>query len=151
MKNNFRCDCPITSALDVLGDKWILVIVKQMLLEKKQTFKDFTESDESVATNILTTKLNLLVELKIVTKSKLPGNKKSVYYHLTERGLSLATIVVELAIWSDENLRDFNSIMGNGKELTMMKTNKIEFINMIKDDYIKNIQSSWPLRSPTCP
>jgi hypothetical protein len=43
MRQDFRCDCPFTSALDILGDKWILVIIKQMLIEGKETFKDFTE------------------------------------------------------------------------------------------------------------
>ena len=53
MNSSFRCDCPITSALDIVGDKWTLVIIKQILLEGKQTFKDFSESDEAIATNIL--------------------------------------------------------------------------------------------------
>jgi DNA-binding HxlR family transcriptional regulator len=44
MPQDFRCDCPFTSALDIVGDKWILVIIKQMLIEGKETFKDFTES-----------------------------------------------------------------------------------------------------------
>jgi DNA-binding HxlR family transcriptional regulator len=48
MKHKFRCDCPFTSALDILGDKWMLVIVKQMLVEGKETFKDFIESDEAM-------------------------------------------------------------------------------------------------------
>ena len=46
VKENFRCECPITSALDVLGDKWTLVIIKLMLLEQKKTFKEFSESVE---------------------------------------------------------------------------------------------------------
>ena len=65
MEHKFRCDCPFTSALDVLGDKWMLVIVKQMLIEGKETFKDFTESEEAIATNILSAKLKILVELGI--------------------------------------------------------------------------------------
>ena len=64
MEYKFRCDCPFTSPIDILGDKWILVIVKQMLLEGKETFKDFTESDEAIATNILSTKLKLLEEIR---------------------------------------------------------------------------------------
>jgi DNA-binding HxlR family transcriptional regulator len=58
MDKDFRCNCPFTSALDVLGDKWMLVIVKQMLIEGKETFKDFTESDEAIATNILSPNSN---------------------------------------------------------------------------------------------
>jgi DNA-binding HxlR family transcriptional regulator len=87
MKHKFRCDCPFTSALDILGDKWMLVIVKQMLIEGKETFKDFIESDEAVATNILSTKLKQLEESGIIIKTKRPNNKKTNLYLLTEKGI----------------------------------------------------------------
>ena len=77
MTTKFRCDCPITSALDVPGDKWTLVVVKQMLLEGKQTFKDFVESDEATATNILASRLKLLEESDLVSKSSPPTNPKN--------------------------------------------------------------------------
>jgi DNA-binding HxlR family transcriptional regulator len=101
MKHKFRCDCPFTSALDILGDKWMLVIVKQMLIEGKETFKDFTESDEAIATNILSTKLKLLEALGIIIKTKRPNNKKTNLYLLTDKGLALTPMLVELAMWSD--------------------------------------------------
>jgi len=72
MEHKFRCKCPITSGLDILGDKWMLVIIKQMLIEDKMTFKDFTESDEAIATGILSSKLKCLQELGIITKTQLP-------------------------------------------------------------------------------
>lgn len=135
MTQEFRCDCPITSALDILGDKWMLVIVKQMLLEDKETFKDFTESDEAIATNILSTKLKMLEELGMVTKSKLPSNKKSVYYHLTDKSLSLTPVLVDLAVWSDENLRELNPIMQKTKELNMMKSDREGMIKLLVDSH----------------
>ena len=85
MDIKFRCQCPITSALDILGDKWILVIIKQMLIEDKKTFKDFTESDEAIATNILASKLKCLEELGIIIKTQPPDNKKTNIYLLTEK------------------------------------------------------------------
>ncbi|MDG1227636.1 MAG: winged helix-turn-helix transcriptional regulator [Polaribacter sp.] len=144
---NFRCDCPITSAIDIIGDKWILVLVKQMLFEEKQTFKDFTESNEAIATNILTTKLKLLIELEILKKSKLPHNKKSIYYHLTDRGLSLTSIIVELAIWSGENIRDLNTNMTGSDELDAIKANKDEFIKSIIANYKENISKTMFIES----
>jgi DNA-binding HxlR family transcriptional regulator len=135
MEHKFRCECPITSALDILGDKWVLVIIKQMLIEDKKTFKDFIESDEAIATNILSTKLKYLEELGIITKTQLPDNKKNNLYLLTEKGLALTPIIVELSIWSDENVRALNQTMRESPEIAIMKSNKDAFIQMIKETY----------------
>jgi len=135
MDQKFRCACPITSALDILGDKWILVIIKQMLIEEKKTFKDFTESDEAIATNILASKLKCLEELGIITKSQLPDNKKTNLYLLTEKGLDLTPIIVELSVWSDEHVRALNAIMRDSPEIAIMKSNKTAFIKMIQETY----------------
>lgn len=139
MKQDFRCDCPITSALDILGDKWMLVIVKQMLIEEMQTFKEFTESDEGIATNILSSKLKCLEHYGLIERKNHPTNKKTKLYHLTEKGLSLTPIVVELALWADDNLREFNTIMRQSDELELMKNNKDLFIEKLKENYIENI------------
>ncbi|MCI5081445.1 MAG: helix-turn-helix transcriptional regulator [Saprospiraceae bacterium] len=135
MNYTFRCDCPITSAIDILGDKWMLVIVKQMLLENKWTFKDFTESDEAIATNILSSKLKLLEELGILTKTKFPNNKKTNLYYLNEMGLSLAPIIIELTLWSDKNLRGLNKILRTGEALEQIKANKEAFIHQLQQSY----------------
>ena len=135
MKNKFRCDCPFTSALDVLGDKWMLVIVKQMLVEGKETFKDFIESEEGIATNILSIKLKLLEEFGIINKSKLPNNKKTNLYLLTERGLALTPMLVELAIWSDNHLRDFNPTITEGAGMQQLRSDKTGFANGLVDNY----------------
>ena len=127
MPHNFRCDCPFTSAIDILGDKWMLVIVKQILIDSKETFKDFIESDEGIATNILSMKLKLLEELEIISKSKLPNNKKTNIYSLTDKGLELAPILVELAFWSDNNLRLEHPSMLKGKGMELLKNDKEEF------------------------
>ena len=141
MKKEFRCDCPITSAIDIIGDKWTLVIIKQMLLQGKETFKDFTDSKEAIATNILTLRMKKLVELNIVTKGKLPENNKSVYYHLTEKGLSLAPIIIELAIWAGETLKTLNSSMVEPSSMGLNKTNKEEFVQNIVSNYKEKIDT----------
>jgi DNA-binding HxlR family transcriptional regulator len=121
MPQDFRCNCPFTSALDVLGDKWMLVIVKQMLIEGKETFKDFTESDEAIATNILSAKLKLLEEVGIIIKTQRPENKKTNHYLLTDKGLALTPVLVELAIWSDKHLRDIHPTIVNGEEMEFLQ------------------------------
>ncbi|MEQ8925492.1 MAG: helix-turn-helix domain-containing protein [Fulvivirga sp.] len=135
MDYKFRCDCPFTSAIDILGDKWMLVIVKQMLVDGKETFKDFIESDEAIATNILSIKLKLLEELEIVTKSKLPNNKKTNIYRLTPKGLELTPILVELAFWSDNNLREVHPDLAKGDGIDLLRQDKKAFASALISSY----------------
>ena len=142
MRQDFRCDCPFTSALDVLGDKWILVIVKQMLIEGKETFKDFTESEEAIATNILSAKLKILEEVGIIIKTKRPNNEKTNHYLLTEKGLALTPILVELASWSDENLRDIHPTIMNGEAMEFLRNDKTAFTNEIEKRYREKLATT---------
>ena len=135
MKNTFRCNCPITSALDIVGDKWTLVIIKQMLFEGKKTFKDFSESDEAIASNILSSRLKMLEEYKMISKGKLPNNKKTNIYLLTEKGLSLIPTIVELTLWSEGNIREFHPKLYSDNRIEMVTNNKEGFINMLLENY----------------
>jgi DNA-binding HxlR family transcriptional regulator len=135
MNNDFRCNCPITSALDIVGDKWTLVIIKQMLLEGKKTFKDFSESDEAIASNILSSRLKMLEEYKIISKEKLPNNKKTNIYLLTEKGLELTPTIVELTLWSDGNIREYNSSIISDSRIEMIKNNKEKSIKILVENY----------------
>jgi DNA-binding HxlR family transcriptional regulator len=135
MDDKFRCNCHVTSALDIVGDKWTLVIIKQMLLEGKKTFKDFSESDESIASNILSARLKMLEEFRIISKEKLPHNKKTNIYLLTDKGLGLTPTIVELTLWSDGNLREDHPLLNSDKRLDMVKKNKEEYIKMLVEDY----------------
>lgn len=141
MKDYFRCKCPITSALDIVGDKWSLVIIKQMLFEKKSTFKHFSESEESIATNILSTRLKMLEEYEIIRKVKLPTNKKNNIYLLTSKGLSLTPVLVELMLWSKYNIQEFNPNLNLDEKLETIENNKEEAYKKIIENYKKQIKS----------
>lgn len=138
MNNDFRCNCPVTSALDIVGDKWTLVIIKQMLLEGKKTFKDFSESDEAIASNILSSRLKMLEEYKMIRKEKLPHNQKTNIYLLTEKGLGLTPTIVELTLWSDGNIREYHSSIISDSRIEMVKNNKEQSIKMIVESYKQN-------------
>jgi DNA-binding HxlR family transcriptional regulator len=142
MRQDFRCDCPFTSALDILGDKWMLVIVKQILIEGKETFKDFTESEEAIATNILSTKLKHLEELGIIIKTKRPNNKKNNLYLLTDKGLALTPILVELAIWSDSYLRDIHPTIVNSDEMELLRNDKVAFASALEEKYREKLATT---------
>ena len=142
MNQEFRCDCPVTSAIDILGDKWMLIIIKQMLIEGTETFKDFTDSDEAISTSILTLKLKCLESYGLVERKNHRTNKKTKLYHLTEKGLSLAPVMVDLAIWSDQNLREFNPIMRQTDELEFMKSNRERAIEALKKNYKEKLATT---------
>ena len=110
LKNlNHRSKCPLSCALDVLGDKWSLLIIRDMIHFKKKTFKDFFASDENIATNILSSRLRKLENFGIISKTKLRNNKKTNIYKLTSAGLELIPAILELSKWGYENVKGLNS------------------------------------------
>ena len=121
---------------------WILVIVKQMLIEGKETFKDFTESEEAIATNILSAKLKFLEEVGLIIKTQRPDNKKTNLYLLTEKGLSLTPILIELATWSDKNLRDIHPTIVNGEAMELLRNDKTTFPNEIEKKYKEKLATT---------
>ena len=147
MDVKFKCNCPFTSALDIVGDKWLLVIVKQMLIEGKETFKDFTEADEAIATNILTAKLKFLEEAGIIRKTQRPDNKKSNLYLLTDKGLALTPMLVELALWSDKHLRDIHPTIVNGEEMEFLRNDKVAFANVLETKYKEKLATLYKSNS----
>jgi DNA-binding HxlR family transcriptional regulator len=99
-----RSFCPISSALDLLGDKWSLIIVRDIALLGKNTFKQFLESDEKIATNILSDRLSRLESQGIVSKNDHPHNKVMKVYRLTQKGIDLLPILFDVVLWSDKYL-----------------------------------------------
>ena len=138
MENNFRCKCPITSALDIIGDKWSLVVIKQMLFEGRTTFKDFVQSPEAIATNILSVRLKMLEDFGIINKQKLPSNKKTNIYTLTPKGTSLTPVLIELTLWSKYNIQEFNPDLNLDEQLEWVEKNKEQAFNKIIENYNKH-------------
>ncbi len=92
--------CLIAHGIDIFGDRWTLLILRDMMLYGKRTYGDFLDSDEQIATNILASRLKHLETEGIVEKSRDPENGRSFLYRLTEKGLALAPIVLEIIRWS---------------------------------------------------
>jgi DNA-binding HxlR family transcriptional regulator len=99
-KTKRRSDCPISYALDIFGDKWSLLIVRDLMFQGKQTYGEFAASDEKIATNILADRLSLLECAEIIRKKTDPGNKTRIIYSLTEKGIDLVPVILEIVSWS---------------------------------------------------
>ena len=131
MKKEFRSGCPIASTLDVIGDNWSLLIIRDMLIKHTKTFKEISDSDEKIAPSILSARLKLLESYKLIFKTKMPDNKKENIYLLTEKGIRLAPIIIEFSLWGNSNMREFNEI-GDIKGLNLDKT---LIIQTVQDSY----------------
>ena len=126
MIKKFRSSCLIASGLDLIGDKWSLLIIRDMLMFQKKTFKELVASKEGIATNLLSARLKLLESLEVITKRKLPENKKENIYLLTEKGLDLAPLISELVIWSDKYVRTYNQGMNPYDRGGSHKTSRVQ-------------------------
>lgn len=97
-----RSDCPINFALETFGDPWSLLIIRDMVYFGKKTYGEFLESEEGMATNILASRLARLEQQGILVKQPSPSDKRKEEYALTEKGLDLIPVLVEMANWSAE-------------------------------------------------
>jgi DNA-binding HxlR family transcriptional regulator len=97
----FRSNCPISATLDLIGDKWSLLIIRDMALRGKTSYKEFSEGNEKIATNILAERLARLEAMGVVTRQKHPQNGVKVIYKLTEKGIDLVPLLIEIMIWSE--------------------------------------------------
>lgn len=95
-----RSGCPISIALEVLGDAWSLLIVRDLMFKNKTRFNDFLEAGEGIATNILSDRLQRLETVGIIQKGRDPSDGRRFAYRLTPKGMELAPVIVELVIWS---------------------------------------------------
>jgi DNA-binding HxlR family transcriptional regulator len=95
-----RTGCPIAFGLDTFGDRWTLLIIRDILLRDCKTYGDFLEAGEGIATNILADRLKQLEQFDIITKSRDPKNRRRYLYRLTEKGLDLTPVLLEMVRWS---------------------------------------------------
>ena len=131
MTKKFRSGCPISSTLDVVGDKWSLLIIRDMLVKHKMTFKEISDSDERIAPSILSARLKLLESYKLIFKTKVPENKKENIYLLTEKGIRLTPIIIEFSLWGNSNMREFNEI----DDIEGLNSDKTLIIQTVQDNY----------------
>jgi DNA-binding HxlR family transcriptional regulator len=101
---NHKSLCPINLALEVFGDKWSLIIIRDMMFGNKRYFKDLLLSEEKIATNILSDRLNKFEEEGIVTKLVDPDHKLKYIYSLTQKGIDLLPVMTEIGNWGIKHL-----------------------------------------------
>ena len=123
-----RSACPISFALDLLGDKWSLLIIRDLIFDGKKFYKEFLKSDEGIATNVLSDRLKKLENAGILTSSIYEKLKTQKEYNLTEKGKDLIPILVEIILWS---AKYYNDLAVTDEFINRAKRNREEVIKNI--------------------
>lgn len=131
----FRSLCPIATGLDVLGDKWTLLILRDMLFLHKSTFNEFKDAPELMPSKMLSNRLKKLESLGFITRKKGEVNKKNVHYLLEEIGMETFPIMVEIALFTTDFFYDHLGDTYTGIVKTRMKNDKENYINEMIDSY----------------
>lgn len=101
-QKKLRSHCPINFGLETFGDKWSLLILRDILFRGKKTYGEFLKSEEGFATNILASRLDLLVEEGILKKEQNPEDARKDFFLLTDKGLDLIPLMFEMMLWSSK-------------------------------------------------
>ena len=100
-----RSACPINLTLEVVGDKWSLLIIRDIIFGNRRHYRELlTKSDEGISSNILADRLKTLVEQGILTRTDDPTHKQKAIYSLTEKGIELVPVIAQMAYWGRRHL-----------------------------------------------
>jgi len=137
---NLKRTCAIAYSIDLLGDKWSLLILRDVVIHKKTRFKDFRNSKEKIATNILTNRLKFLVEKGFLEILDPQGFKKNKQYIGTQKAVSTLPIIIELYLFSIDSIDESEL---NESQILIKKEilgDRLSFKNRVTEEYINFIE-----------
>jgi DNA-binding HxlR family transcriptional regulator len=101
MNVEHRSGCPINLTLEVLGDTWSLLIIRDIIFAGKRHFRELLHSEEGISSNILADRLNMLVHEGMLTRSADPAHRQKIIYSLTEKSIALVPVLAQIGIWAN--------------------------------------------------
>ncbi len=122
-----RSACPLNASVEMLGDRWSLLIIRDMMLRNFRTYKEFLGSYERIATNILTDRLRKLEAHGIITTERDPSDGRKLIYLLTAKGIDLAPVLTEMVLWAARHEKTENQAL-----VRQMQTDKVQFLAAIR-------------------
>lgn len=137
LKSKRRSGCPISISLERFGDRWSLLIIRDLMVRGYRTFKEFQESGEGVASNILADRLRKLQAAGIIEAEAEEADARKVNYRLTEKGIDLAPVLFELLVW------------GARHEITAAPCALIEQMATRREEVLAEVRKRWEARDPT--
>ena len=102
MRQDYRSTCPISTALELVGDRWTLLVIRDLMFAGKRHFREFLKSEEGISSNVLADRLNSLVEDGIVTRRDDPTHAQKAIYSLTDKGLNLLPVLLAMSAWAQK-------------------------------------------------
>src|SRR5580698_1481580 len=128
-----RSECPLNASVEMLGDRWSLLIIRDMMLQGSRTYKEFLECYEGIATNILADRLRKLVAYGIITTEPDASDGRKVIYILTPKGIDLAPVLTEMVLWAAAH-----EDTGNQPLIQQMRGDKAKFLAGVRQPWAKS-------------
>lgn len=132
-----RSGCPVSVSLELLGDRWSLLLVRDMMVRGYRTFREFQNAGEGIATNILSDRLRRLQAAGIIGTEPDPEDGRSIYYRLTKKGIALAPVLLDLLIWGAQH------------EATAAPCSVVAQMEQNRDQVLAETYRRWQQRDPT--
>jgi DNA-binding HxlR family transcriptional regulator len=136
-KTKRRSGCPVSISLEIFGDRWSLLIIRDLMVRGYRTFQEFQNSGEGIATNILADRLRKLQAAGMIVAETETKDRRRVNYRLTEKGIDLAPVLYELLIW------------GARHEKTAAPCGVIEAMARDREAVLKEVRTRWRERDST--
>jgi DNA-binding HxlR family transcriptional regulator len=130
-----RSGCPLNASVEMLGDRWSLLILRDMMLRGYSTFSEFLHSDEKIATNILSDRLRRLECYGIISSQQDPADRRKMIYALTAKGIDLAPVLAEMVLWAARHEET-----GNQALVLEMRTGKEQLLAAVRQRWE---EKSW--------
>jgi DNA-binding HxlR family transcriptional regulator len=128
-----RSGCPLNASVEMLGDRWSLLIIRDMMLRGTKSYKEFLACDEGIATNILADRLRRLLAYGIISTKPDPLDGRKVIYSLTPKGIDLAPVLTEMVLWASAH-----EDTGNQALVRLMQKDKKQFLAAIRQRWKEN-------------
>lgn len=106
-----RSPCPLNASVEMLGDRWSLLIVRDIMIRGFHTFQQFAGSGENIATNILADRLRKLEKNRIIKTTPDPSDRRKLSYSLTRKGIELAPVLAEMVLWAASHEKTGNQAL----------------------------------------
>ena len=126
--NRRRSGCPLNASVEMLGDRWSLLIIRDMMVRGYRTFKEFLSSDERIATNILADRLRRLEGHGIITAEPDASDGRKLLYRLTAKGVDLAPVLTEMVLWAAAH-----EGTGNQALVRLIQKDKAKFLAEVRN------------------